>query len=186
MSPNSIDDDDYLSNGECEEQELERGEIICKHLDHINMLGLNKTISQLRFLINWLVHIYGPWIKYERGAAVAFNVRDRSRGLISPEVVQKLAESHGISLGIGILCHIRNIEGSKLCGPLSLEDTTLCKPMANGGKSGFIKVEGVTASLAFLSNFDDVYKLWAFVAKFVDPNFVKEGVLPFVVEECEE
>ncbi|XP_047942078.1 uncharacterized protein LOC125188982 [Salvia hispanica] len=209
MSPNSIDDDDdYLSNGEYDEQESERGEpeIICKHLDHINMLGLNKTTSRLRFLINWLVtsllqlrlpssgrqdsvplvHIYGPKIKYERGAAVAFNVRDRTRGLISPEVVQKLAESNGICLGVGILSHIRIIEGSKQRGPVSVDDTTLCKPMANGGKSGFIRVEVVTASLAFLSNFDDVYKLWAFVAKFIDPNFVKEGVLPSVAEEAEE
>ncbi|XP_057768445.1 uncharacterized protein LOC130988580 [Salvia miltiorrhiza] len=210
-SPNSIDDDDYLSNGEYDEQESERGEpeIICKHLDHINMLGLNKTTSRLRFLINWLVtsllqlrlpssggkdsaplvHIYGPKIKYERGAAVAFNVRDRNRGLISPEVVQKLAESYGISLGVGILSHIRIIEGSKQRRSFSLDDTTLCKPMANGrldGKSGFIRVEVVTASLAFLSNFDDVYKLWAFVARFIDPNFVKEGVLPSVLEEAEE
>ncbi|KAK6129049.1 hypothetical protein DH2020_037210 [Rehmannia glutinosa] len=69
---------------------------------------------------------------------------------------------------------------------LSLDDTTLCKPMENGrhdGKSGFIRVEVVTASLSFLTNFDDVYKLWAFVAKFLDPAFVKEGVLPTVVEE---
>ncbi|PIM99111.1 Molybdenum cofactor sulfurase, partial [Handroanthus impetiginosus] len=113
LSANSLDDEDYMSNEEYGDgQDSDRGEpeIICKHLDHINMLGLNKTTSRLRFLINWLVtsllqlrlpgsngkdssplvHIYGPKIKYERGAAVAFNVRDRNRGLISPEVVQKL------------------------------------------------------------------------------------------------
>ncbi|KAK6152685.1 hypothetical protein DH2020_012324 [Rehmannia glutinosa] len=213
LSPTSLDDDDdYISNGEYGEQDSERGEpeIICRHLDHINTLGLNKTTCRLRFLVNWLVtsllqlrlpnssgnesvplvHIYGPKIKYERGAAVAFNVRDRNRGLISPEIVQKLAESRGISLGVGILSHIRILDGSKQqCGSLSLNDTTLCKPMENGkhdGKSGFIRVEVVTASLGFLTNFDDVYKLWAFVAKFLDPTFVKEGILPPVAEEIEE
>ncbi|XP_011099236.1 uncharacterized protein LOC105177698 [Sesamum indicum] len=213
LSATSLDDEDYMSNGECGDgQDSERGEpeILCRHLDHINMLGLNKTTSRLRFLINWLVtsllqlrlpgssgkdgaplvHIYGPKIKYERGAAVAFNVRDRNRGLISPEVVQKLAESHGISLGVGILSHIRILDNPKQQRKSSsLSDTTLCKPMENGrhdGKNGFIRVEVVTASLGFLTNFDDVYKLWAFVAKFLDPAFVKEGVLPPVAEEVEE
>ncbi|KAG8384468.1 hypothetical protein BUALT_Bualt04G0120900 [Buddleja alternifolia] len=214
LSATSVDDDDYMSNGEYGDgQDSERGEpeIALRHLDHINMLGLNKTTSRLRFLINWLVtsllqlrlpslngkdggaplvHIYGPKIKYERGAAVAFNVRDRNRGLISPEVVQKLAESHGISLSVGILSHIRILDNPKQQrGSSSLIDTTLCKPMENGrhdGKSGFIRVEVVTASLGFLTNFDDVYKLWAFVAKFLDPAFVKEGVLPPVAEEVEE
>ncbi|XP_057770022.1 uncharacterized protein LOC130989887 [Salvia miltiorrhiza] len=213
MSGNSLDDEDYMSNGDYgDDQDSERAEpeILCRHLDHINMLGLNKTTSRLRFLINWLVtsllqlrlpgfsgkdsaplvHIYGPKIKYERGASVAFNVRDRNRGLISPEVVQKLAESHGISLGVGILSHIRILDSPKQQRrPPNLDDTTLCKPMENGrhdGRSGFIRVEVVTASLGFLTNFDDVYKLWAFVAKFLDPTFVKEGVLAPVAEEIEE
>ncbi|KAL2528506.1 Pyridoxal phosphate (PLP)-dependent transferase superfamily protein [Forsythia ovata] len=212
LSVTSLDDEDYISNGEYgDEQELDRNEteLICKHLDHINMLGLNKTTSRLRFLINWLitsllqlrfpgsngndsvplVQIYGPKIKYERGAAVAFNVRDRNQGMLSPEVVLKTAESHGISLGVGILSHIRILDSSKQKrSSLSLDDTTLCKPMENGrhdGKSGFIRVEVVTASLGFLSNFDDVYKLWAFVAKFLDPSFVKGGVLTPVAEEVE-
>ncbi|KAL2499740.1 Pyridoxal phosphate (PLP)-dependent transferases superfamily protein [Abeliophyllum distichum] len=213
LSATSLDDEDYISNGESvddgQDSDRNEPEIICRHLDHINMLGLNKTTSRLRFLINWLVtsllqlrlpgsngkdspplvHIYGPKIKYERGAAVAFNVRDRNRGLISPEIVQKLAELHGISLGVGILSHIRILDSSKQeRGSLSLDDTTLCKPMENGrhdSKSEFIRVEVVTASLSFLTNFDDVYNLWAFVAKFLDPAFVKEGVLPPVVEELE-
>nr|GEY68771.1 pyridoxal phosphate-dependent transferase [Tanacetum cinerariifolium] len=86
------------------EYELDRTEpeVMCRHLDHVNMLGLNKTTFRLCFLINWLVtsflqlrlpgsntedvvplsHIYGPKIKYERGAAVAFNIRDRIKGLM--------------------------------------------------------------------------------------------------------
>lgn len=211
FSATSLDDEEYLSDGDYadgQESDRREPEIICRHLDHINMLGLNKTTLRLRFLINWLVtsllqlrlpglngedsiplvRIYGPKIKYERGAAVAFNVKDRNRGLINPEVVQKLAESYGISLGVGILSHIRILDNPKQQRGLNLEDTTLCKPMENGrhdGRSGFIRVEVVTASLGFLTNFDDVYKLWAFVAKFLHPNFIKEGGLPTVVEDAE-
>ncbi|CBI40973.3 unnamed protein product, partial [Vitis vinifera] len=117
-------DEEYSSDGDYDDgQEWDRREpeIICQHINHVNLLGLSKTTCRLRFLINWLVtsllqlrlpgteggeavplvHIYGPKIKYERGAAVAFNLRDRNRGLINPEVVQKLAEKEGISLGIG-------------------------------------------------------------------------------------
>ncbi|XP_009631054.1 uncharacterized protein [Nicotiana tomentosiformis] len=209
----SLDDDEYLSDGDYDDgQESDRREpeIACRHLDHINMLGLNKTTLRLRYLINWLVtsllqlrfpgsngedssrlvRIYGPKIKYERGAAVAFNVRDRNRGLVSPEIVQKVGESHGISLGIGILSHIRILDSPKQQQrSLSLDDTTLCKPMENGkhdGRSGFVRVEVVTASLGFLTNFTDVYKLWAFVAKFLDPGFIKEAGLPPVAEEDAE
>ncbi|KAG2308156.1 hypothetical protein Bca52824_027904 [Brassica carinata] len=104
-------------------------EIVCSHIDHVNMLGLSKTTTRLRFLINWLVisllqlkvpetgdramnlvQIYGPKIKYERGAAVAFNVKDKSKGFVSPEVVLKLAEREGVCLGIGILSHIRMMD----------------------------------------------------------------------------
>ncbi|KAL9261172.1 Molybdenum cofactor sulfurase-like protein [Drosera capensis] len=185
-STSHLDDDQYTSDGEYgdgPESSRKEPEIICRHLDHIDMLGLNKTTSRLRFLINWLVtsllqlrlpspdgsnsvplvQIYGPKIKYERGAAVAFNLRDRNRGLFNPEIVQKLAETHGISLGIGILSHIRIMDDRKhQHGALNLEDTTLCKPMMNGhhSKSGFFRVEVVTASLSFLTNFEDVYKLW--------------------------
>ncbi|XP_024978795.1 uncharacterized protein LOC112516016 [Cynara cardunculus var. scolymus] len=205
----NVEDDDYITDGdyvEGQESSRREPEISCKHLDHVNQLGLNKTTLRLRFLVNWLVtsllqlripgsngqesvplvHIYGPKIKYERGASVAFNVRDRKKGLINPEVVQKLAESNGISLGVGILSHIRILDSSKR-NPNS-EDTTLCRPMENGGhngKNGFIRVEVVTASLGFLTNFSDVYKLWAFAAKFLNPDFNKEDGLSTVVEDEE-
>lgn len=212
FSATSLDDDEYISDGEYgdgQDSDRREPEILCRHLDHINMLGLNKTTIRLRFLVNWLVtsllqlrlpgldgedsiplvRIYGPKIKYERGAAVAFNVKDRNRGLISPEVVQKLAETQGIALGVGILSHIRILDNPKQQRGLNLEDTTLCKPMENGRhdgrNSGFIRVEVVTASLGFLTNFDDVYKLWGFVAKFINPAFIKEGGLPTVVEDGE-
>jgi selenocysteine lyase/cysteine desulfurase len=55
----------------------------------------------------------------------------------------------------------------------------------NNGKGGFIRVEVVTASLGFLTNFEDVYKLWAFVSKFLNPTFISEGGLPTVEEGTE-
>ncbi|CAH9124592.1 unnamed protein product [Cuscuta epithymum] len=207
----SVDDDERTSNVEYDGQDSDRREpeVILKHLDHINMLGLNKTTLRLRFLVNWLVtsllqlrlpdsngegnvslvYIYGPKIKYERGASVAFNVRNSNNrsSIVKPEVVQKLAESHGIYLGIGILSHIRILDSSKQQrGSSSLEDTAVCKPMDNGrhnSKSGFIRVEVITASLGFLSNFEDVYNLWAFVAKFLNPEFINPSFLPTVAEE---
>ncbi|XAR57838.1 Molybdenum cofactor sulfurtransferase [Bertholletia excelsa] len=212
LSATSLDDEEYGSDGEYgdgQDSGRREPEIVLRHLDHVNMLGLNKTTLRLRFLINWLVtsllqlrlpasdsnepvplvHIYGPKIKYERGAAVAFNVRDRNGGLINPELVQKLAEINGISLGIGILNHIRILDSSRnQHGSLNLQDTSLCRPMESGqhkGKSGFIRVEVVTASLGFLTSFDDVYKLWAFVAKFLNPAFTREGGLPTVAEGSE-
>ncbi|KAJ6997298.1 hypothetical protein NC653_013770 [Populus alba x Populus x berolinensis] len=202
ISATSLDDEDYSTDGEyVDGQDWDRREpeIICRHLDHVNMLGLNKTTLRLRYLINWLVtsllqlrlpspdgdgrvnlvHIYGPKIKYERGAAVAFNVRDRNRGLINPEVVQKLAEREGVSLGIGFLSHIRILDSPR---------PQYGRPMENGhhnGKRGFIRVEVVTASLGFLTNFEDVYKLWAFVSKFLNPTFINDGGLPTVEEGTE-
>ncbi|GAB2279692.1 hypothetical protein Dimus_014334 [Dionaea muscipula] len=210
-SASFVDDGQYSVHGEYDDDDgpescRREPEIVCRHLDHIDMLGLNKTTTRLRFLINWLVtsllqlrlltpdgsntvplvQIYGPKIKYERGAAVAFNVRAGRRGLVNPELVQKLAEAHGISLGIGILSHIRIMDDPRhQHGTLNVEDTTLWRPMMNGrnGKNGFFRIEVVTASLSFLTNFDDVYKLWAFVSKFLNPSFIKEDGLPTVAED---
>ncbi|XP_022941406.1 uncharacterized protein LOC111446707 [Cucurbita moschata] len=199
----AFDNEESMSDGEyVDEQEWGRREpeMICRHLDHIDMLGLNRTTLRLRYLINWLVtsllqlrlpgrddvgthlvQLYGPKIKYERGAAVAFNVKESNgRGLIHPEVVQRLAENNGISLGVGILSHVRAVDVPKQnSGQYDLKDMALCKPMANGHnrKKLFFRVEVVTASLGFLTNFEDVYKMWAFVAKFLNPSFLENSTL---------
>ncbi|XP_058080366.1 uncharacterized protein LOC131228608 [Magnolia sinica] len=213
VSGTTLGDDDGISDGEDgDEDEWNRREpeIFCRHLDHVNVMGLNKTTLRLRYLINWLVtsllqlrlpssdggtgmplvHIYGPKIKYERGAAVAFSVRNASGGLINPDIVQKLAEKNGISLGIGFLSHIRIVDNQKQHhGALDLDGAALiCKPMANGrqdSKNATFRVEVVTASLGFLTNFEDVYKMWAFIAKFLNPAFIEEDGL-FTVPEASE
>ncbi|KAK1440722.1 hypothetical protein QVD17_06553 [Tagetes erecta] len=188
-------EDDYIYTSD-EESDRKEPEIKCKHLDHVNMLGLSKTTTRLRFLINWLVtsllqlrircsnnvvplvHIYGPKIKYERGGSVAFNVRDGNNGLIKPEIVQKMAEANGICVGVAILSRVKIIQSvKKKHSDGDVVDITVCKPMdddENCSVEGFVRAEVVTASLGFLTNFEDVYKLWAFVAKFLNPSFVQE------------
>ncbi|KAJ4804421.1 Molybdenum cofactor sulfurase [Rhynchospora pubera] len=149
-------------------------EIVCRHIDHIDLMGLNRTTLRLRYLINWLVTsllqlridgdvpvvcIYGPKIKYERGAALAFNVKDCSSGsngsFVKPETVLRLAEKCGIFLGIGFLNHMK------------VGDNT------SNSKIQTMRIEVVTASLGFLTNFEDVYRMWAFIAKFLQPSFLE-------------
>jgi len=188
--------DDFTNNGEItEKQQWSRKDpqIFCKHLDHVDMMGLNKTTSRLRYLINWLVtsllqlrfpgpdsgiplvHIYGPKIRYDRGAAVAFNLFNSKGTLINPELVQKLAEKNNISLGMGFLSHLRFAENhTNLKEALYSNNVSLCNPIVNGrcdSKKVSARVEVVTASLGFLSNFEDVYRMWAFVAKFLNADF---------------
>jgi selenocysteine lyase/cysteine desulfurase len=194
-------EDDVLTESDGQEWDGRREpEIVCQHLDHVNKLGLNKTTLRLRFLINWLVtsllqlripvnsddtegvqlvHIYGPKIRYERGAAVSFNVRDcRNTGtVVSPETVQKMAEKDGISLGLGFLNHVRMTDTGHKNGASGLRRD------GKKGDTGTVRVEVVTASLGFLTNFEDVYRMWSFVAKFLDLNFLEKDRLSPVEEE---
>lgn len=196
-------------DGDGEESDRREPEIVCRHLDHVDMMGLNKTTTRLRYLINWLVtsllqlrlpgsdggsgrplvQIYGPKIKYDRGAAVAFNVRSSSGPLINPEIIQKLAERHSISLGVGFLSHIRVIDDPRQHqGTLDIDNPAFSKLISNGrhaGKHSFIRLEAVTASLGFLTNFEDVYRMWAFVAKFLNPAFIEVDGLSSVPEDLQ-
>lgn len=167
--------------------------ICCKHLDHVDSLGLNKTTLRLRYLINWLVtsllqlrhhgpdggaalvRIYGPKIRYDRGSTLAFNLYNCDGVLVSPEIVQRLADKSNIALGLGFLSHLCLIENNaELQEALDSASNSLCKSIVIGrceGKKVSVQVEVVTASLGFLSNFEDVYRMWEFVAKFLDAGF---------------
>jgi hypothetical protein len=37
-----------------------------------------------------------------------------------------------------------------------------------------VSIPVVTATLGFVTNFEDVYRLWTFVAKFLDVDFVSQ------------
>jgi hypothetical protein len=201
-------DDGCASDGYDDAQDWGRREpeIICRHIDHVDMMGLNRTTLRLRYLINWLVtsllqlklsdskggdgvplvHIYGPKIKYERGAAVAFNVKQNDGTFVNAEVVQKIAEKNGISVGIGFLSHIKvDMKQKQLNGTLDIPEASFYKNGRRDNKKVTIRVEVVTASLGFLTNFEDVYKMWAFVAKFLDPSFLESERLTIAADHSE-
>ncbi|EAY83723.1 hypothetical protein OsI_38943 [Oryza sativa Indica Group] len=202
------DDDGCVSDGYDDAQDWGRREpeIICRHIDHVDMMGLNRTTLRLRYLINWLVtsllqlrlpgskggdgdplvHIYGPKIKYERGAAVAFNVKQSDGTFVNAEVVQKIAEKNGISLGIGFLSHIKvDLNHKQLNGAFDIPEASFYKNGRKDSKKVTIRVEVVTASLGFLTNFEDVYNMWAFVAKFLDPSFLESERLTIAADHSE-
>ncbi|KAM0886038.1 hypothetical protein ACQ4PT_029949 [Festuca glaucescens] len=202
-------DDGCISDGyddDAQDWGRREPEIICRHIDHVDMMGLNRTTLRLRYLINWLVtsllqlrlpgskdvdgvplvHIYGPKIKYERGAAVAFNLKQSGGNFVNAEVVQKIAEKNGISLGIGFLSHIKIDPNQKLSnGALDIPEASFYKNGRRDSKKVTVRVEVVTASLGFLTNFEDVYKMWAFIAKFLDHSFLESERLALAAEHSE-
>lgn len=175
-------------------------EIICRGLLHANTLGLSRTNTRHRCLINWLVgsmlklhhpgspdsyhliQIYGPKVNHDRGASVAFNLFDWRGNLLQPLLVQRLADRSNISLGVTTLHHLR-LPKNRVDWPGFSEQPnkssvigvpTVEGHLASGRSSPSIGV--ITVVLGFLSNFEDVYRFWAFLAKFLDADFVSKEV----------
>uniref|UniRef100_A0A7N0RCW4 Molybdenum cofactor sulfurase n=1 Tax=Kalanchoe fedtschenkoi TaxID=63787 RepID=A0A7N0RCW4_KALFE len=167
----------------------------CRGLDHVDTLGLRVIGSRARYLINWLVialrtlhhpntepkiplvRIYGPKIKFDRSPALAFNIFDWKGAKVEPTLVQKLADRSNISISYAFLQHIqfpnkyrdekeRITEG----GSNQLEDTEATKTK----HETYIGIKVITAQLGFLTNFEDTYRLWAFVAQFLNADFVEK------------
>ncbi|XP_051143225.1 uncharacterized protein LOC127259718 [Andrographis paniculata] len=171
------------------------GSIIeCRCLDHVDSLGLLLVNSRGRYLINWLiaalmklqhpnrlddfpvVKIYGPRVSFQRGPALAFNIYDWKGEKVEPAVVQKLADRSNISLSHGFLHHIWFPEKSEEEKQRTLERNIVkedeCRRIK--GRKADQGIAVVTAALTFLADFEDVYRLWAFIAQFLDADFVEK------------
>ncbi|KAJ1402525.1 Pyridoxal phosphate-dependent transferase, major domain [Sesbania bispinosa] len=183
-----------LQNKKIQDRENGSFHIECRCLDQVDSLGLTLITNRGRYLINWLVNsmlklkhpnaegvplvkIYGPKIKFDRGPALAFNVYDWKGEKVEPVLVQKLADRSNISLSYGFLHHIwfadKYAEEKKRVlqtkeGRGQGVTTNKKKDRDNLG------VTVVTAALSFLVNFEDIYKLWAFLARFLDADFVEK------------
>lgn len=191
-------DEGSISEVACDPPVVRRKEpeIVCKGLDHADTLGLSKSNTRLRCLINWLiasmlklhhpgsqdshhlVQIYGPKISYDRGASVAFNLFDWKGNILQPALVQRLADRSNISLGTTTLHHIRfpenHLDWPGFTEPRnsSVGIPTVEGQLEGGGRSPSIEVS--TVALGFITNFADVYRFWVFLAKFLDADFVSK------------
>lgn len=161
------------------------GEIECKGLDHADALGLILISNRARYLINWLanalmnlhhpysetriplIRIYGPKVKFDRGPSLAFNVFDWNGTKIEPALVQKLADRYNISLSCGFLQNIFFSDKYEQERVRVLEK----RSATNETQSG---ISVVTAALGCLTNFEDTYRLWEFVSRFLDADFVEK------------
>lgn len=168
-------------------------EIECRCLDHMSSLGLILISNRTRFLINWLIiamtklqhpnvdeknpliRIYGTRIKFSRGPALAFNVFDWKGEKVEPVLVQKLADRSNISLSYAFLHHIWFPDKYEEERGRVLDRIKTGEKERTGNKktkSDYVNV--VTVALGFLANFEDIYRLWAFVAQFLDADFVEK------------
>ncbi|KAK9103458.1 hypothetical protein Sjap_020712 [Stephania japonica] len=168
----------------------------CRGLDHADSLGLVNISYRARCQINWLVNalsklqhphsdkgfplvrIYGQKVRLERGAAVAFNIFDWKGEKVEPVLVQKLADRSNISLSYGFLQNIcfsdkYEEEKERVLETRISNDTTEPRGAKKKGKVE-LGINVVTAALGFLSNFEDTYRLWAFVAQFLDADFLEK------------
>ncbi|KAK4752182.1 hypothetical protein SAY87_020980 [Trapa incisa] len=172
-----------------EERHEEEEKIEFRALNHADEVGLITINYRGRCLINWLVNallclrhpdhteeyshplvkIYGPKVTFERGPAVAFNVFDWKNDRVDPRLVQKLADRFSITLSYGFLRHVWFSDGEY--GPEFEEREVVEEEESGGGGGSGICV--VTAAVGFLTNFEDVYRAWAFVSRFLDADFVE-------------
>ncbi|XP_043717386.1 molybdenum cofactor sulfurase [Telopea speciosissima] len=188
---------DLLKHGNTETNTTGTGkkssEINCEYLDHADSLGLTIITSRARHLTNWLVNalinlrhpypeqglplvrIYGPKIKFNRGPALAFNVFDWKGEKVEPVLVQKLGDRSNISISCGFLHNIwfsdkYEEEKESVLETRNLETTEEASKRRKERVDMGITV--VTAAVGFLVNFEDIYRLWGFIAQFLDADFV--------------
>ncbi|CAI9274336.1 unnamed protein product [Lactuca saligna] len=166
-------------------------------LDHADSLGLILISTRVRYLVNWLVNafgslhhphseegvplvrVYGPKVRVDRGPVVAFNVFDWKGEKVEPTLVQKLADRHNISLSYATLKHVSFVdknceEKERLVEVKNIENEGRNSPMNKRKEKIEIGIPVIMATVGFLTNFEDVYRVWVFVSRFLDADFVEK------------
>ncbi|KAG2318538.1 hypothetical protein Bca52824_011751 [Brassica carinata] len=161
------------------EEEDDKAIIEFRGLDHADSLGLVLISRRLKSLTLWLVRaltclkhpgshqpemhlvkICGPKTRPKRGPSVSFNVFDWQGEKIDPSVVERLAVREKIGLRCAYLQNISRIRKDK---KRSDEKQNLS-----------LRVSVVCVRLGFMTNFEDVFRVWGFVSRFLDADFVEK------------
>lgn len=170
--------------------------IVCKGLDHADMLGYKRIAVRLQSLADWLifslsslqhpppkcfklVKICSQKSSADRGSTVAFTLLDSSGKTFDLMRVQLLADRNNISIRTGVVEGIFSMEslekerhqGEYTVGCVELAGNR-CRSKDDTVQQ--LKVPVLYVSLGFLNNFFDVYRLWRFVCRFLDPQFVDQ------------
>lgn len=172
-------------------------EVICKGLNHAETIGCKRIAIRVRSLTNWLissllrlrhpqpgkaqlVKIYSQMSPADCGSTVTFNLVDSVGNLFDPGKVQKLADRSNISLRTGCIEGLQLVDQTERYEGFRDEFMTGCVELAGskwcskGEMLQTIQLPVVYATLGFLNNFSDVYRLWVFVSQFLDPKFVEQ------------
>jgi hypothetical protein len=101
--------------------------------------------------------------------------------MLDPDLVRMLADEVNTCLGLGFLRNIY-LRGNPIKTAVAgFQDLDASEPSIasttttnNNNKPENVpsSVEVLTAALGLVSDFKDVHKLWAFVARFLDPDYV--------------
>jgi molybdenum cofactor sulfurtransferase len=175
-------------------------------LKHLERVGLETIQTRVRCLTAWLlgalldlrhgngrhmVRIYGPATTLMRGATVTMNLYDPDGHLLDYRRVEELASEQGISLRTGCFCNpgagetAEGITEADVVAGLDADvDMTMPRFLQiiqhRGGKSA----GAIRASLGIVSNFDDVHRLYRFIADFRDQTRLTMGEVSFDIETC--
>ncbi|KAF8045405.1 hypothetical protein N665_5007s0002 [Sinapis alba] len=174
-------EDHEASTSAIEIEEDDKAIIEFRGLDHADSLGLILISRRLKCLTLWLVRaltclnhpnshqtetplvkICGPKTRLNRGSSVSFNVFDWQGEKVDPLMVERLAEREKIGLRCAYLQKIGSVGNKKR------------RDEARDGQNMSLRVSVVSVRLGFMTNFDDVFRVWGFVSRFLDADFVEK------------
>ncbi|KAH7431126.1 hypothetical protein KP509_08G030900 [Ceratopteris richardii] len=171
-------------------------EIACKGLDLADMLGYRRIAVRLRCLAHWLisslarlrhsspghlrlVKFYRKMSMADWSSTVALSLCDPYGNAFDLKRVQLLADRSNISIRTGVVEGSFTMEISDRhqnhqdhrfgCIELSSHNC-----LSDDAIIQIREVPVLYISIGFLNNFSDVYKIWHFICKFLDPLFVEE------------